>query len=300
MVGSVAISGGGGLVGSALVASLVADGWRVVRLVRSTATAADQVAWNPADGSIDGAGLEGLDAFVHLAGENIAARRWSVAQKKRIRDSRVEGTALVARTLAGLSRPPRTLVCASAVGYYGSRGDELLVESSVPGRGFLAGTCLAWEAASEPATRAGIRVVKLRIGVVLASGGGALPRMLIPFRFGLGGRLGDGRQYVSWVALEDLVGIVRYALDQATLEGPVNAVAPQAVRNAELTAELGRLLRRPTLFPLPAPVVGLLLGEMGRELLLSSTRVEPRRLLDAGFDFRLARLEPALRQILQR
>jgi uncharacterized protein (TIGR01777 family) len=275
----IAVSGSSGLVGTALVNALTAGGASVTRLGRSFA---------PGD-------FDGIDAVVHLAGENIAGRRWSAAQKQRIRDSRVLGTRSLAETLGGLDSPPRVLVCASAIGFYGSRGDELLDESSRPGDGFLPETCVEWESASAAAEQAGIRVVRLRIGLVLAAEGGALPRMLTPFKLGLGGRVGDGRQYMSWIALEDLVAVVRRALDDDALAGALNAVAPGPVTNAEFTAVLGRVLRRPTLFPLPAFVVSLLFGEMGRELLLGSTRVVPRRLVDAGFRFRCPDLEAALR-----
>jgi uncharacterized protein (TIGR01777 family) len=295
----IAVSGSGGLVGSALAAVLAGDGHRVVRLVRrESEPGPDEVLWDPVAGRIDAAGLEGVDAMVHLAGENIASGRWSAARKERIRASRVEGTRLVAGALAGLAQPPRVLVNASAIGYYGDRGDELLDEDSAPGSGFLAETCVAWEAATAPARQAGLRVVSLRIGVVLSAAGGALGRMLIPFRLGLGGRVGDGRQFMSWVALEDLVGIIRHGVFDDTLAGPVNAVAPRPVRNAEFTAALGRALRRPTPLPLPAWAVRLLLGEMGEALLLAGTRVVPTGLERAGFTFRHADLGSALASIL--
>lgn len=295
----IAISGSGGLVGSALAAALAADGHRVVRLVRrGSAPGPDEVLWDPAAGRIDAAGLEGLDAVVHLAGENIASARWSAARKERIRASRVEGTRLVAGALAGLARPPRVLVSASAIGYYGNRGDEVLEEGSAPGTGFLAETCVAWEAATAPARRAGLRVVSLRIGIVLSVAGGALSRMLVPFRLGLGGRVGDGRQFMSWIVLDDLVGIIRYSVLDDALSGPVNAVAPRPVRNTEFTAALGQALRRPTPFPLPAWAVRLLLGEMGEALLLAGARVVPTGLERAGFAFRHADVGSALTSIL--
>lgn len=294
-----AISGGSGLVGSALAASLAGDGHRVVRLVRrESAAGPDEVLWDPDAGRVDATGLEGVDAMVHLAGENIAAARWSAAQKERIRTSRVEGTRLLADTLAGLTHPPRVLVNASAIGYYGNRGDELLDDDSAPGTGFLAETCVAWEEATRPAHLAGLRVVLLRIGIVLSAAGGALGRMLTPFRLGLGGRVGDGRQFMSWIALDDLVEAIRRTVLDESLTGPVNAVAPRPVRNAEFTRELGRSLRRPTPLPMPAWAVRLLLGEMGDALLLAGARVVPRKLERAGFAFRHADVGAALRSML--
>jgi uncharacterized protein (TIGR01777 family) len=297
----VAISGGSGLVGTALGASLAAEGHRVQRLVRRPPAAdREEVFWDPAAGRIDAAGLEGAHAVVNLAGENIAAGRWTTARKERIRSSRVDGTRLIAETLAALERPPRVLVNASAIGYYGDRGDEPLDETSSPGAGFLAENCVEWEAATAAARRAGICVVWLRIGVVLTVAGGALPRMLTPFRLGLGGRIGSGRQFMSWITLEDLTRVIHRAVFEEALDGPVNAVAPGPVRNAEFTRTLGVVLRRPTLLPLPAWAVRLLLGEMGQELLLASTRVVPARLEAAGFVFRHAAAEPALRSVLGR
>jgi uncharacterized protein (TIGR01777 family) len=295
----IAVSGGGGLVGSALAAALGGEGHRVVGLVRrKSAAGPDEVLWDPATGRIDTAALEGVDAMVHLAGENIASARWSAAQKERIRTSRIEGTRLVAGALAGLARPPRVLVNASAIGYYGDRDDELLDEDSASGSGFLAETCVAWEAATEPAYRAGLRVVLLRIGIVLSMAGGALGRMLTPFRLGLGGRVGDGRQFMSWIALDDLVEVIRRAVLDESLAGPINAVAPRPVRNAEFTRALGRALRRPTPLPVPAWAVRLAFGEMGEALLLAGARVAPARLERAGFAFRHADVGAALRSIL--
>jgi uncharacterized protein (TIGR01777 family) len=297
---SVAISGAGGLIGSALVASLQADGCRVLRLVRREAADAREISYDPWRGKLEPEALEGLDAVVHLAGENIASGRWTENRKTRIRESRVRGTALIARALAGLERPPRVWLNASAIGYYGDRGDETLDESSGPGSGFLPETCAEWEAAVEPAERTGLRVVRMRIGVVLSSRGGALARMLTPFRLALGGPVGDGRQYMSWIGLDDLVRAVRFLLRDSAPGGPVNLVAPQPVRNAEFTRALGGVLRRPAVLPMPAPIVRALFGEMGRELLLAGTRVLPRRLEDAGFEFRHGRLEEALRFELER
>ena len=297
----VVISGASGLIGGALAGALAADGHAVGRLVRpGPAVRLGDVAWDPTAGRIDAAALEGADAVVHLAGESIAAGRWTAARKRAIRDSRVGGTRLLAEAVAGLRRPPRVLVSASAVGYYGDRGDEPLTEASAPGQGFLAEVAVAWEAAAEPARRAGLRVVHPRIGLVLAAAGGALPKMLTPFRLGLGGVIGDGRQQVSWIALDDLVSVLRHLLTTDSLAGPVNAVAPAPVDNRELTRTLARVLGRPALLPLPASVVRLVFGEMGLALLLASARVLPARLEATGFRFRNPTLEAALRAVLGR
>ena len=236
-----------------------------------------------------------MDAVIHLAGENIAGSRWTNRQKRRIRDSRVEGTRGLSEAVARLSRPPRVLVSASAIGYYGNRGAEPLTEDSLPGEGFLPETCRAWERATAPAREVGVRVVLLRIGIVLSPAGGVLQRLLPPFRLGLGGRLGTGRQFMSWIGLGDLVQVIRRALSDTTLEGPVNAVAPRPVRNEEFTRALGRVLHRPTLLPVPAFAIRLLLGEMGRELLLGGARVLPARLEATGFSFAGADIDSALR-----
>ncbi len=295
----IAVSGSNGLVGSEVVTALSAAGHEVVRLVRRVPAPGEKaVRWDPEKGESDAAGLEGLDAVVHLAGENIASGRWTAARKAAIRDSRVNGTRFLCGALAGLARPPKTLVCASAVGYYGDRGEEPLTEESPPGTGFLAEVCREWEAASAPAARKGIRVVALRIGTVLSPKGGALARMLPLFRVGLGGVIGGGRQYVSWVALDDLVGIVLHALQSGELRGPVNAVAPVPVTNRELTEALGRVLSRPTLLPVPAFALRLAVGEMADALLLASTRVAARRLEETRYRFRFPELGEALRHLV--
>jgi len=296
----VAVSGSTGLVGSEVVTVLSGGGHEVVRLVRRVPSPGEKaVQWDPVTREVDAAGLENLDAAVHLAGENIASGRWNAARKAAIRDSRVNGTRFLCDALAGLDRPPKTLVCASAVGYYGDRGEERLTEESPPGTGFLAEVCREWEAASAPAARKGIRVVALRIGMVLSPKGGALARMLPLFRAGLGGVIGGGRQYVGWVALDDLPHIILHALQRDDLCGPVNTVAPRPVTNREFTETLGTALSRPT--PLPVPAFALRLavgGEMADALLLASARVILRRLEETGYRFRFAELSAALRHLL--
>jgi len=293
----VLISGASGFIGKRLVRELGAQGHAVTRLVRRT-PGAGEAAWDPAAGSIDAAALEGLDAAVHLAGESIAARRWSPAQKARIRDSRVMGTRLLAEALGRARSRPGTLLTASAIGYYGDRGEAPLDEDSGPGRGFLAEVCQAWEEAASPARAAGIRVAHARLGVVLAREDGALAKMLTPFRLGLGGPIGDGRQYWSWVTAGDVVSALLHMLNDRSLAGPVNVTAPAPVTNAEFTRALGRALGRPAFLPMPGFAARLLLGEMAEALLLASARVEPKRLLGAGFQFRHPGLEEALRAVL--
>ena len=295
-----AITGSTGLVGSAVVTVLSAAGHEVVRLVRRTPAPGEKaVRWDPGKGEVDAAGLEGINAVIHLAGENVGSGRWTPARKAAIRDSRVNGTRLLCDALTGLSRPPKTLVCASAVGYYGDRGEESLTEESPPGTGFLAEVCREWEAASAPAARKGIRVVALRLGMVLSPKGGALPRMLPLFRAGLGGVIGDGRQYVGWVVLDDLPHIILHALQRGDLSGPVNAVAPRPVTNREFTKALGKALSRPTPLPVPAFALRLAVGrEMADALLLASARVVPRRLEESGYRFRFPELGGALRHLL--
>ncbi len=296
----VLVTGASGFVGSALVPFLTNEGHFVVRLVRSApAPGRSEVRWDPERGTIDLDALEGLDAAVHLAGESIAAFPWTAEGKRRIRESRVGGTRLLCESFSRLDRPPKTFVCASAVGYYGDRGNEVLREDSPPGTGFLAQVCREWEAATEAAGRKGIRVVRLRIGMVLSPKGGALARMLGIFRAGLGGRVGSGDQYMSWIALDDLVGAIDHAIRTGSLEGPVNAVSPRPVTNREFARTLGRVLGRPAVLPVPAFAVRLVLGEMVNELLLASARVEPDRLLLSGYAFRHPELEGALRHLLR-
>jgi uncharacterized protein (TIGR01777 family) len=297
----VAITGSSGLVGKALADALEADGHSVRRLVRrATRDEEREIGWDPVAGTIESAKLSGIDGIVHLAGENLAAHRWNEATKARIRDSRIQSTSLLCRTLAGLASKPSVLVSASAVGYYGDRGDEPVDEASPPGCGFLAELCEQWEAETHPARDADIRVVNLRLGVVLTPEGGALAKMLTPFKLGLGGIIGSGRQYVSWISLDDAVRVIQFALAAAALCGPVNAVAPQPVTNREFTKALGRVLGRPTIFPMPALAARSIFGEMADETLLASARVEPRVLAASEFDFKHPQLEPALRQLLGR
>jgi uncharacterized protein len=295
---NILVTGASGLIGSALLSSLTATGHGVTRLVRAQPKPGEKAArWDPLAGTIDTSAFEGVDAVVHLAGENIA-ERWTPAKKTAIRDSRVKGTQILCRALAGSASPPRVLVSASATGYYADRGEEILTEASPPGRGFLAEVCRAWEAATEPAQQRGIRVVPLRFGVVLSPAGGALAKLLPPFRLGLGGVLGSGRQYMSWIALDDVVGVIQQAIVSDALRGPTNAVAPRAVTNEEFTKILGRTLGRPTVLPLPAFAARLMFGEMADELLLASTRAEPAKLLASGYQFRYPELEHALRHLL--
>ena len=299
---NVAVTGSTGLLGSALVPRLTSGSHGVVRLVRGTpATASgERVArWDPDTGAVE-PGLDGVDAVVHLAGESVAGGRWTEARKRRIRESRVRPTRLLCETLARQRTPPRVLVCASAIGYYGDRGDEVLREESPPGAGFLPEVCREWEAAAEPAARRGIRVVHLRIGLVLSPKGGALAAMLPVFRLGLGGPVGAGAQWMSWIGIDDTLGAILHALMNEPLAGPVNAVAPAPVTNREFAKTLARVLRRPAVLPFPAFAARLLLGQMADELLLASARVEPARLRATGFAFRDATLEGALRRLLAR
>jgi len=295
----VLVSGSTGFIGSALVPFLAEGGHAVTRLVRpETPSAGAAALWNPEAGTVAAAALEGFDAVVHLAGEDVSSGTWTGAKKARIQRSRVEGTALLARSLASLRHPPRVLACASAVGYYGDRGDEVLTEDSPPGKGFVAAVCRDWEAAAAPAALAGIRVLHLRFGVVLKPSGGALARMLGPFRMGMGGPIGSGRQYVSWVAMDDALGALAHALATERLRGALNVASPTPVTQAELAKTLGRVLGRPTLLSVPAFGVRLMFGEMADEMLLASQRLAPARLLASGYRFRWPELEPALRHLL--
>lgn len=289
----VAIGGASGLIGRQLGAFLTAGGHEVVALVRDGRQPG--ILWRPQRGEIDAVALEGFDAVVHLGGENIAGGAWTAQRKDLLRRSRIDSTALLAGAVARLTRRPSVFICASATGFYGSRGDEELTESSAPGNGFLPDLCRDWEAAAGPAAEAGVRVVHLRTGVVLSPRGGALAKLLTPFRLGLGGRVGSGRQYMSWIGLDDMVGLIHFALMRDDLAGPVNATAPQPVTNAGFTRSLARVLRRPAMLPVPSVAIRTILGEMGERLLLEGCRVLPARLTEAGFAFLDPQLESALR-----
>lgn len=294
----VAITGASGLVGSALSKSLRQHGREVIPLVRSQPQKG-QIHWDPEAGDIDASKLEGVDAVVHLAGEGIAAARWTAAQKAKIKDSRVKGTTLLSQTLSQLKQKPKVFVSSSAIGYYGNRGDESLTESSSSGAGFLADVCKQWEAATSLAVGAGIRVVNLRTGVVLHPEGGALAKMLTPFKMGVGGVVGPGTQYMSWIELGDLVRIIERCLDDSSCSGPINGTAPEPVTNQEFTKALGHTLSRPTIFPMPAFAARLAFGEMADEMLLSSAKVLPAKLQSLGFQFEYPKLTPALEHLLK-
>lgn len=295
----VAVSGASGLVGSALLTALTQAGHHPVRMVRKQSSGSEPViSWNPDAKYVDAQALEGIDAVVHLAGEGIADRRWTAARKAQIRDSRVEGTRLLCETLAQMANPPRTLLCASAIGIYGDRGNESLDEQSSPGSGFLADLCRDWEAATEPARKKGIRVASLRFGVILTPRGGALAKMLTPFKMGVGGVIGSGQQYFSWITLDDVVGAILHVLSHAELSGPVNFTAPTPMTNREFTKTLGTVLSRPTIFPMPAFAARLAFGEMADEMLLGGAKVLPARLQQSGYAFQHDQLEPALRFLL--
>jgi uncharacterized protein len=294
----VLVSGASGLIGKALLASLQARGDAVARLVRGSARADGEITWDPAR-PLRPQSVSGFEAVIHLAGESIVGR-WTAAKKRRILDSRVEGTRHLAEALAEAAKPPRVLVSASAIGYYGDRGNETLLEESAPGKGFLPEVCQAWEAAAGPAAEAGIRTAQIRIGLVLSGDGGALQKMLTPFRFGLGGNMGDGRQWWSWIHLDDLVAAVGHILENESLRGPVNAISPNPVTNAEFTRTLAAVLHRPAIFPMPAFAARLVFGQMGEELLLASQRVEPAKLAGSGYRFQHADLRGALEGILKK
>ena len=292
------ISGASGLIGRALAESLRSAGHTVQTLVRRKPNESQgEIAWDPEAGVLDSSRLEGVDAVVHLAGKPIDAR-WTEATKRAIRDSRVKGTTLLAQAAAQLPTRPQVFICASAVGFYGSRGDEALDETSASGQGFLPDVCRAWEDAGAPARDAGLRTVHLRTGVVLSCQGGMLARVLPPFKMGAGGVLGTGEQWISWISLADVIAAIRYVIASAELSGPVNLTSPQPVPNAEFTHTLGKILGRPTVLPLPAFAVKLLVGEMGDELLLAGQKVLPKKLLASGFTFAHSDLESALRWAL--
>ena len=293
----VLIAGASGLVGSALIPALEAEGAEVTRLVRRSA-GAGEIEWHPNSDQIDATQLEGFDAVINLAGENIAAGRWTDELKRKIHDSRVNGTHLLSEAIARLKQRPAVFLCASATGIYGDRGDETLDEQSESGSGFLAGVCGEWEQATGPAVQAGVRTVTLRFGPILAREGGMLAKLLTPFKMGMGGKVGSGKQYISWVAIDDVVSAIKLALNDASLRGPLNIVSPNPVTNEVFTKTLGHVLSRPTALAMPAFAVRLAFGEMADEMLLTSQRVIPKKLNDAGYAFQQPELEGALRKHL--
>lgn len=296
----IAITGSSGLVGSALTQTLSKNGHSILRFVRKKEDLSDDtILWDTTKGIENPEKLNGVDVVINLAGENIATGRWTEEKKKRILESRVKGTETLCNALNTLDNPPKLLINASAIGYYGNQGDCIVNEEGPSGEGFLAKVCREWEKATESAEKKGIRVVKLRTGVVLSKKGGALAKMLLPFKLGLGGVIGSGKQWMSWIALEDLVGIVQHVIEDEAIRGPVNAVTPKAVTNYEFTKTLGKVLNRPTIFPLPAFVAKFLLGEMADEMLLSSTRVNPAVLSMTGYSFLYPDLEGAFEHILK-
>lgn len=293
------VSGASGLVGSAVVRSLSTRGDTTIHLVRSTPKdAAREILWNPQAGIEDASALEGVDAVIHLAGEPIAEGRWTEEKKRRIRESRVQGTRVLAEALAGLKQKPSVLLSASAIGYYGERGNEILTEESTPGDDFLSKVCREWEEATAEAERAGIRVAHMRFGIILDAKGGALAKMLTPFKLGIGGRLGSGEQYMSWIALDDVIGVIEHLLEKDAVRGPVNVVAPNPVSNSEFTKALGSAISRPTLFPVPKFAVRLAFGEVADLALLASQRVEPKRLKESGYVFKHPELKAAFKHLL--
>ncbi|MGW3108511.1 TIGR01777 family oxidoreductase [Streptomyces sp. NPDC001100] len=293
----IAVTGASGLIGSALVRSLTADGHEVVRLVRRAARAADEVCWDPEGEYVDAAALDGCDAVVNLAGAGVGDHRWTDAYKKTVRDSRVLGTAALAEAVAALDRPPRVWVNGSAIGFYGETGDRAVDEDAPPGDGFLPSLCVEWEEATAPVQEAGVRTVFARTGLVVAKDGGAWAKLFPLFKAGVGGRFGDGRQYWSFIALHDEVAAIRHLIDTEGLSGPFNLTAPNPLTNREITAAMGRVLRRPSLFTVPAPALKLVLGEMSGDV-LGSQRVLPKRLLESGFTFTFPEIEGAIRAAL--
>ena len=295
----VLITGSSGLVGSALTDFFVANGDEVIRLMRRSAPA-DSPVWDPENGEIDLAGVRDISAVVHLAGDNLGEGRWNDRKKNSILNSRVKGTQLLSEFFAATEHKPNVIVSASAVGYYGNRGEERVDEASEPGKGFLADVCRQWEEATASAVDVGIRVANLRLGLILSAEGGALKKMLLPFRIGLGGVIGSGKQYMSWVSIDDVIGTIQHIIANEAVRGPVNLVSPNSVSNREFTKTLGQVLNRPTIFPMPAFAARIAFGEMADELLLSSTRVIPKKLMDSGYEFRHPELGGAFEHLLNR
>jgi uncharacterized protein len=296
-ISRILVSGASGPIGSALLPSLKSKGFAVTHLARKASAGPDQIVWDPSR-PVSPDIVSGFDAVIHLSGESIVGR-WTEAKKRRIIESRVQGTSHMAEAVARAAQRPQVFISASAVGYYGSRGDEILREESASGDGFAAEICRQWEGATEPASAAGIRTAQMRFGVVMSAAGGALPKMLPPFRLGLGGRLGSGRQWSSWVAVDDVVGAIEHVLHHDTVQGPINTVSPNPVTNAEFTTTLASVLHRPAIFPMPAFAVKLIFGEMGEELFLGSQRAEPAKLAASGYKFRYSFLKDALEDILK-
>ena len=297
----IAVTGSHGMIGSALVGALESAGHRPLRIVRSTPTGPDEITWDPVAGTIDARSLEGVDAVVHLAGKHIGRPWWTEGYMAAVKDSRVRATYLLAEALSKLDRKPSVLVSASGIHYYGNRGDELLTEESRPGEGFLAEVVMAWEMATSPASEAGIRVANIRSAVVVSPSGGALAPMMIPMRLGIGGKLGSGAQYWSWIALDDHIAAVQHILGTEGLSGPVNLASPEPVRNADFVATIGRVLRRPAVLPVPAFALKIALGpQMANQMALYSQRVVPRKLEESGFKFAYPDLEGAFRHVLGR
>lgn len=296
------LSGVGGLIGNQLIAQLQERGAELIRLVRPTSNRKENDlttrTWNPGKGELDPAILEGCEAVIHLGGENIASGRWTDAKKKRILDSRIQTTTLLAETMAQCRQPPKHFLCASAMGFYGDRGAEICRETDPPGQGFLPEVCVAWEQSCKAAVAAGVRVVNMRIAMVLSTEGGALEKMMTPFKMGVGGKVGSGRQYWSWISIEDVVHALLFCLDHPEISGPVNFASPQPVTNQTFTNILGEVIHRPTILPLPGFAAKLALGDMADDLLLSSIRVEPTVLKNAAYPFRDAELKPALQRLL--
>lgn len=297
MISRILVTGVSGPIGAALLPSFKTRGYEVARLVRGGIAGTNKILWDPAK-PIASEAVSGFDAVIHLAGESIVGR-WTAEKKRKIRDSRVVGTSNLARALAQAKDKPQVFVCSSAIGFYGDRADEVLNEESTPGEGFLPEVCREWEAATQPAVDAGIRTVRMRTGVVLSPTGGALGKMLTPFKMGVGGKIGNGRQWMSWIDVQDMVGAIHHILKSDLLHGPVNLVAPRPATNSEFTQTLASVLSRPAIFPVPAFVVKLAFGEMGETVLLGSQRVEPAQLVASGYPFRFSDLRASLEAMLK-
>ena len=293
----VAVTGSSGLIGSSLASFLSNEGVTVTRILRENPDEND-ISWKPEGGCWDSAFAGGIDGIIHLAGENIASGKWTRKKKEKIRNSRIEGTKRLCEQILKLPTPPSVFVCASAIGYYGNRGMEFLNEGSPKGSGFLPDVCAGWEEASNIVSKAGVRVINVRFGIVLSKNGGALAKMLTPFKMGMGGKIGSGAQYMSWVAMDDVTGAIYHALVTDSLKGPVNVTAPNPATNKEFTNTLGKVLNRPTVMPMPAFAARLAFGEMAKDLLLASTKVAPKRLSDSGYEFQYPKLENALKHVL--